>query len=120
MLKDLVPYHHFNLYSVEDIAAMKMAVIFRRSELKDYFDLASLVKFNNFEVLQIIALFKEKFGNEASQFSDPLIIKSLTYLDDMNAGNIEILDYKDFWLKPDLKTNIKNVLQEAANKYLLQ
>ena len=70
--------------------------------------------------MPFIELFRQKYPEKAHDYSITLILKYLIYLDDVTEQNLEILKYKDFWLKPDLKTNIKNVLQEAANKYILQ
>jgi len=109
-----------NIYSCDDILAMKIGVLFSRSILKDYFDLSYFLKYEGYTVAKLIELFRQKYPEKVRDYSIQLILKYLTYINDVSVQNLEILKYTDFWLKPDLKTNIQKVLQQSVNNYFLQ
>lgn len=73
---------NFRIASVEDIACMKLSAITSRASNKDYIDL--------YYILQKISLedILEKVSQKLPDLGTSLILKSLVYFDDIDAGPI--------------------------------
>lgn len=64
------------LWSVEDIAAMKLNAVSSRGAKKDFWDIAELLK--HFSLMQMLLFFQEKYPQSDLGF----VVRSLTYFDD--------------------------------------
>ncbi len=64
------------MYSLEDIAAMKLNAIANRGAKKDFYDIYSLL--DCFEMDTMLNFFREKY----QQMNDLTVVKSLVYFDD--------------------------------------
>ena len=89
---DLVPFRHplirpiqvidgIRMFSLEDIAAMKIQAILGRGKKKDFWDIAEL--FKHFKLKEIIAFYKEKFPSQMLLISIP---QALSYFDDADES----------------------------------
>jgi predicted nucleotidyltransferase component of viral defense system len=67
------------IFSVQDIAAMKLNAIANRGSKKDFFDVHSLLEL--FSLTELLAFFEEKYA----QINSFTVLKSLTYFDDAEA-----------------------------------
>lgn len=69
---------NIRLYSIEDIAAMKLNAIANRGSKKDFYDIYELLK--SFSLKDLLEMFKTKYQN----YNEFTVIKSLNYFDDAN------------------------------------
>jgi len=81
-LKPFIETDYFKIASIEDIACMKFGAIMSRSLEKDYVDLYFILQL--FNLKDLINLCKEKYLN----IDSTLILKSLTYFDDIKKEPI--------------------------------
>lgn len=95
------------MYSVEDIAAMKIATILRRARKKDFWDIAELL--GQFSVDQIIHYFFEKFPSQMLLISIP---QAMTFFIDAESDD----DPKS--LKAQSWKGVKETIQKAVKEYL--
>jgi len=108
LLNSLISEKYIKLASVEDIACMKLAAIVSRSTEKDYVDLYFILRNNN-KLSELLKLSKEKFP----ALDTNLIIKSLTYFDDIIEEAIVFKNDKNISLD-----EVKTFLREAVKEYL--
>ena len=76
LVRDLVQAASYQMLSIPDIAAMKLAAITNRGSKKDFFDLHFLLE--RFSIHEILAFYEEKFPGHDT-FS---VIRSLSYFED--------------------------------------
>lgn len=100
LLNPLISEEYLKLASIEDIACMKLSAIVSRSLEKDFVDLYFILQNNT--LLKLLKLSKKKFPS----LDTNLIIKSLTYFDDI----IE---------EPIIFKNNKNILFNKVKNFLL-
>ncbi len=122
-LKTISPlnsYMHLKLLSIDDISAMKLRTILSRSTLKDYFDLAFLVNFENFIIKDIIQNFYMKYEERGNQFPEELLLKTLIFTDDIEDKAIEIIKYKDFWgeTNEEIIAKVTEVLASNVKEFI--
>jgi len=80
----------FNLASVEQIAAMKVNVLFLRAKYRDYYDLYFLVK----ECMNVKKIF-EVSETIVEGITFKLFVVALVYIDDIEDDNISHLEPKE-------------------------
>lgn len=116
---DLVPYIHplirpiqvidgIRMFSLEDIAAMKIQAILGRGKKKDFWDIAEL--FKHFKLKEIIAFYKEKFPSQMLLISIP---QALSYFDDADESEDPISINGMDWdqVKDVIRTNVSEYLK---------
>ena len=70
--------------SISDIFALKLNVVSKRGELRDYFDLETIEEKTSRTVEEGLSLLLARFGREASESVLGPIVRSLGYLDDVD------------------------------------
>jgi predicted nucleotidyltransferase component of viral defense system len=80
----------FHLATLEQIAAMKVNVLFLRAKYRDYYDLYFLAK----EVMNLKEIFKYS-ENIVEGITYKLFVVSLLYIDDIKDDNISYLEPKE-------------------------
>ena len=116
---DLVPFRHplirpiqvidgIRMFSLEDIAAMKIQAILGRGKKKDFWDIAEL--FKHFKLKEIIAFYKEKFPSQMLLISIP---QALSYFDDADESEDPISINGMDWdaVKDVIRTNVSEYLK---------
>ena len=93
--------------SLIDLAGMKIAVIQKRSEQKDYLDIHALIKKSGISLLQALAAGSIIYGK---QFNPQISLKALCYFED---GDLHSLPYD---VKQDLIDAIRNVTLDDLPK----
>lgn len=112
LIKPLISTKYLNIASIPDIACMKLSAIMQRSSLKDYVDLYEIMK--EYSLKQLLSFAKKKYPI----IDSTVILKSLSYLDDIID---EPLIYKDEKLKPTqvtLKQFFKDEVRKHINKII--
>ncbi len=107
LISPLIETEYFDMASLRDIAAMKMAAIQWRATEKDYIDLAHIT--DTLSIADLCAVFREKYGDI---ISESLLLKSLVYFDDVTPAPIRIIDTRYTWEKS------KKILEEKVRKYV--
>lgn len=92
----VAPDNGLKIASLLDLADTKAAVVQKRAEAKDYFDLAALIESGQIDLLKALAAGKAIYG---SAFNPQITLKALCYFGD---GNL-----------PTLSDAVKNRLIEA-------
>ena len=100
----IITSEYLNIYSIKDIAAMKLRAIQNRATTKDYVDLYYMIK--DIWLSRVLESFMDKFWPVVTE---SYLLKSLIYFDD-------ILD-EQIVLK-DKKLNFEKVKQEIKNEVL--
>ena len=92
------------IFSVQDIAAMKLNAIANRGSKKDFFDVHSLLEL--FSLTELLAFFEEKYA----QINSFTVLKSLTYFDDAEADPepLSLVDTSWHEVKNTLNSLVKN------------
>ena len=101
------PLHHFDgirMVDAEDIATMKIDAITGRGKKKDFVDLYYLLQ--RYDLPHILDLYQKKYKH-VTLFH---VIKSLTYFEDAEADEVEMLDDKVTWAM------MKKTIQMAVNQ----
>jgi predicted nucleotidyltransferase component of viral defense system len=101
LLNKLVDEENLKLASIEDIACMKLSAIVSRSLEKDYIDLYFILQSNSLD--NLLKLVQKKFPS----LDTNLVIKSLTYFDDIveeainfkNEQKVSLEEVKMFLIK---------------------
>ena len=101
LLKDHTEIGDIRLYSVEDIAAMKLNAIANRGSKKDFYDVFELLK--SFSIVELIDFFKEKY----STLNAFTVIKSLYYFEDAELEPDPMSLNKVSWTKVKEKIKIE-------------
>jgi hypothetical protein len=70
--------------SISDIFALKLGIVAKRGELRDYFDLEIIEEKTGRRVEEGLSLFLARFGRQASESVLMPIVRSLGYLDDVD------------------------------------
>lgn len=92
------------LYSLKDIAAMKLHAVCGRGKKKDFFDIYVLIRLFGWD--QLLKWFEQKYGQSQSFF----LWKSISYFKDAE-GDVEIrgiAPYDVSWIE------VKNAISEAC------
>lgn len=112
ILNKLRKHNDISLFSLEDIAAMKLNAITNRGAKKDFYDIYEILQ--HFSLSELIKLYKQKYS-ERNVFT---LIKSLSYFDDANLepkpislSNISWQEIKEFILIEE-KNYINSDLQD--------
>ncbi|MCE2995391.1 MAG: nucleotidyl transferase AbiEii/AbiGii toxin family protein [Cyclobacteriaceae bacterium] len=103
LIKPFIEIENVKLYSVPDIAAMKLHTICGRGKKKDFFDLYALLQLYSWD--QLVIWFKQKYGESQLFF----LWKSITYFSDAE----EDVDIKGI---APYSTNWENVKNEIISK----
>lgn len=80
----LTKMHGAVVDSLDDIVANKLHVIGRRSQIRDYVDIYTLLTRTEYTIQKCVALAKQKYGNE---FDPQLAIGQLCYTDDLDFSD---------------------------------
>ncbi len=108
LLNRIITVNNIRLFSVEDIAAMKLNAIVNRGARKDFYDIYELLQ--HYSLLELINIYKQKYS-EMNIFT---LIKSLSYFDDANIEPEPISLRKITW------ENIKKFISLEEKKYIEQ
>lgn len=114
-----VKYQHLKLLSIPDILAMKVHAMLNRNVFRDYFDVATVLQFENVTLGELIQWFYKKYGEEAKQFSASIVLKSLTWLHDVTPEKQDVTKHQDFW-NGDQKKKTEEILSKKAKTYLVK
>lgn len=118
LIKKPMKCDHLSLLSIPDIAAMKIGAMLRRSVLRDYFDIAYLLQFEDVKMKDFMNWFEKKYEDQARQFPPELIFKTLTYLEDVPEQKLEIVNHRNFFQKGPVKKIIQEIIAKKAKEYL--
>ncbi len=91
--------------SMKDIAAMKLSAISGRGSKKDFIDLFYLL--NQFSLEEMISFYNNKY-KDGNAF---LVLRSLTYFDDADKGEVNMIEDINW-------TDIKKFITQIVNQYL--
>lgn len=120
LLRPLLNYKHLKMLDKPDIIAMKIAAMLRRATIRDYFDIAYLLEFEHIPLAHMIEWFYEKYADQADQFTRSLIVKTLSYVDDVPDEELRILSHQEFWKAKDgLKVAIATILHQKAKELFI-
>lgn len=106
LLEDLSLIDGIRVASLKDLAAFKLNAVAGRGSKKDFWDVATLL--DHYSMKQMLDYFSQKYP-VADLWH---LIKSLTYFDDAEAEQIEILDLKGkSWelIKNHILTAVKKI-----------
>lgn len=106
ILDDFIEDENLKIASIKDIAAMKISAIMSRSTEKDYIDLYFI--FQNNSLNDVLFWTQEKFNNT---LSEPLILKSLVYFDDIISEPINFKNNKNTKFE-DIKKFLVNLIKQ--------
>lgn len=98
---EIIKTQYFDIFSVEDIWAMKLWAIQNRATNKDYIDLYYIIK--KIWLKNLLNSFFKKFGNVVTK---TYLLKSLVYFEDIIEEELIIKD--------------KNLTFDSIKKYLLK
>ena len=116
---DLVKHHYFSLiappviensvrmFSIEDIAAMKVAAVLKRAAKKDFWDISELLYHHSIE--DLINFYNSKYPNQQLLISVP---HALTYFADAADSEDPVS------LKGQTWEGVKKHIQQKVNDYL--
>jgi hypothetical protein len=113
MIMPAIKTEYIDIASVEDIACMKLSAISSRYVEKDYVDLYFISK--KISLRDLISFCLDKFPS----FNEVMILKSLTYIDDVKKENIKFKEGNSVSLKQIKKhfdELVKNYLQNTKSK----
>lgn len=90
-LDDPLCYDGVKMASPRDIGAIKLSAIAGRGSKKDFVDVYYLLQ--QFSLAELISFYEEKYS-DGNTF---LVLKSLTYFDDADATEVDMLDSSVSW-----------------------
>lgn len=105
-IDDVVREEGIRMEGLKDIAAMKINAITGRGTKKDFVDLFFLLQ--RFDLNEILDFYLEKF-KDGNLF---LALRSLTYFDDADSGQVEMIVQKYSWKE------MKHYILDKYSKYL--
>ena len=76
--------HGATVDSLDDIVANKLHEIGKRSQIRDYVDIYTLITGTDYTIQKCVALAKQKYGNE---FDAQLAVGQLCYTDDLDFSD---------------------------------
>lgn len=117
-LKTPVLCSAFSMFNVLDIATMKMAAVLQRTALRDYFDLAFLLKTKAIVLPELISGFYEKYGQQGKTYPQHFLLKTLSYVHDLPDDPVEILLETRYWKGKAIRKRIEELMEETINEYL--
>lgn len=111
LLKPISVVDKVRLYSVEDIAAIKLNAIANRGAKKDFYDIHALLRC--FSLQDLLGFFEQKY-TQVNSFS---VVKSLVYFADANLEPepVSLEDVSWSEIKKDLKNTIQCAFQEIPS-----
>lgn len=107
VLQAVVVLEGIRLYSMLDIAAMKISAVLKRGVKKDFWDIAELL--DQFGLTQIIDAYNQKYPNQQLLISIP---QAITYFDDAEASPHPVS------LKGQTWEGVKSVIRHKVSKFL--
>jgi len=104
LLKPHIIVGDIQIYSVEDIAAMKLNAVANRGAKKDFYDIHALM--GVYSLPELLDFFEKKYRN-INSFT---VVKSLTYFDDADIEPDPVSLNGMSWnqIKGDIVSNVKN------------
>lgn len=108
LIKNIREVEHIKLYSVEDIAAMKLnAIAGNGTRSKDFIDLYFLLK--EYSVTQLIDFYSQKYKTRNTFH----VVKSMVYFDD-----ISLQDWPVMVLEKNLNMDkVKKIIEKKVKEY---
>jgi predicted nucleotidyltransferase component of viral defense system len=94
------------LYSLEDIAAMKLNAIANRGAKKDFYDIHALLKY--FTLQDLLRFFQQKY----EQMNSLTVVKSLVYFEDADQEPDPLSLENASW--PDIKNELVQQIQKLC------
>lgn len=113
LLKKPQVFYGTRVATLEDIAPMKLFVLLERTRKRDVYDLYFLAQ--EFGLVEMMIFFEHKM--EGSEISEPVILKALNDLEDVEDEPIRLIreaswqEVKDFWYR-EVAEYTKKYLQE--------
>ena len=106
LIRDVQEHDGIRMFSIEDIACMKMGAMARRGAKKDFFDMYELLQHYSLDYL--LGYYKEKYQSGEIFF----IVKSLAYFEDAEPESDPIILLDRDWekVKRFLKQTVKNYM----------
>ncbi|RUM41001.1 MAG: hypothetical protein DSY80_09460 [Desulfocapsa sp.] len=106
LLKPLITSEGIRIFSLEDIAAMKLNAVTNRGAKKDFYDIHAL--FNIFSLKELLGFFEAKYRN----MNNFTVVKSLTYFDDADMEPAPVSLTKISWekIKADIIATIRDFI----------
>jgi len=106
LIKEINTIDKIKLFSVQDIAAMKLNAIINRGAKKDFYDIFELLQ--HYELTELIDFYKIKYP----EMNTMILIKSLQYFDDAELNPEPISLRKINWqdVKKHINKQIKNFI----------
>ncbi len=108
----------FPMFSIPDIAAMKIAAMLQRKALRDYFDLAYLLHSKELSVSQIMKGFYEKYGEQGKTYPESFLLRTLSYVHDLPSDPVSVMKDKGFWGEKNIRKKIGEVMEDHIRRYL--
>lgn len=105
MLETIENIDGFRLYSVRDVAAMKLNALVNRGSKKDFYDLAELL--SHFSLEELL----EWFANKYRQSEPFMVLRSLTWFEDAEKEPDPVSNKGMDWIE------VKATVSEAARRY---
>lgn len=99
------------LFSLADIAAMKLNAATNRGSKKDFFDLVELLKV--FSLSQMLNYFMQKYNHQVAMH----VVRSLTYFEDAEVEPDPVSLYNITWadVKDKMEKSVREYLKNAGN-----
>ena len=103
-LKPFVTVGGMRLFSLEDIAAMKLNAVANRGAKKDFYDIHALLSL--FSLPELLGFFEEKY----QRMNSFTVTKSLAYFDDadLEPDPMSLMDITWEEIKADMKLHFRN------------
>ena len=94
--------NNIRIASLLDISGMKISVIQKRAEYKDYFDIYSMIDKLGLNINTMLALGKQIYG---TQFNPQISLKALSFFDDGDLKRLKEVE-KKLLIESILKTDL--------------
>lgn len=93
---------HIQIFSLEDIAAMKLNAIANRGSKKDFYDIHTLL--TRYSIKELLSFFEKKY----QQINSYTVVKSLVYFGDADLEPEPISLTETTW--DEIKANLRNIV----------